>query len=171
MDKKRRPMITICGSDATDTNLSRNTFETAKQIGELIAKRKGIVVCGGRGGVMEAVAQGAKNNKGKTIGILPGNDTTEANEYIDTAIPTGLGHKRNFCVVTAGQCIIALGGRWGTLNEISYGFIIKKPIVLLRNSGGVVDMLINSTFLKNYSKDYAIVETAEEAVDKAFSLI
>jgi uncharacterized protein (TIGR00725 family) len=171
MDKPRRPMITICGSDSTDTNLSKNTLEIAKQIGELIAIRKGIVVCGGRGGVMEAVAQGAKNNNGKTIGILPGNDITEANEYIDTAIPTDLGHKRNFCVVTAGQCIIALGGRWGTLNEISYGFIIKKPIVLLRNSGGVVDMLINSTFLKNYTENYVIVETAKEAVDKAFSLI
>ena len=164
-------MITICGSDATDTNLSRYTLETAKQIGELIATRNGIVICGGRGGVMEAVAQGAKNKEGKTIGILPGADITEANKYIDTAIPTGLGHKRNFWVVTAGQCIIALGGRWGTLNEISYAFIIKKPVVLIKNSGGVVDMLIHSSFLKNYTKEYTIVETAEEAVDKAFSLI
>jgi hypothetical protein len=43
--------------------------------------------------------------------------------------------------------------------------------VLLRNSGGVVDMLINSSFLNNYTEGYTIVETAEEAVDKAFSLI
>jgi len=171
MDKPGQPMITICGSDATDTKLSKYTLETAKQIGELIASRNGIVVCGGRGGVMEAVAQGVKNIGGTTIGILPGIDITEANKYIDTAIPTGLGHKRNFCVVSAGQCIIAMGGQWGTLNEISYGFIMKKPVVLLKNSGGVVDMLIDSSFIKNYTEAYTIAETAEDAVDKAFSLI
>lgn len=171
MDNQRCPMITICGSDATDTNLRRYTLETARKIGELIATRNAIVICGGRGGVMEAVSQGARSRGGRCVGILPGNDTTEANKFIDVPIPTDLGHRRNYCVVSAGQCIIAMGGRWGTLNEISYGFIIKKPVVLMKNTGGVVDMLINSTFLKNYTKDYSIAETAEEGVDIAFSLI
>ena len=120
---------------------------------------------------MEAVCKGAKKGGGITIGILPNADHEHANQYVDIAIPTGLGHRRNFLVVMSCQCIIAIGGHWGTLNELSFGFILKKPVVLVRNCGGAVDMLINSNLLKTYEGRFSIVETAHDAVEQALLLI
>jgi uncharacterized protein (TIGR00725 family) len=166
-----KPLIAICGSDGDDSNLTQFGLEIAQHIGELIAKRNALVICGGRGGIMEAVSRGTKKGGGKTIGILPSSNADEVNQYIDFAIPTGLGHKRNFIIVTAGQCLIAIGGRWGTLNEISFGFILNKPVVLVKNTGGVVDMLLKSSFLEEYRGRFSIAGNAKEAVDQAFSFI
>ena len=107
------------------------------------------MICGGGGGIMESVCKGAKKRDGTTIGILPGSNKSQANSFVDIAIPTDLGPKRNFLVASSGDCIIAIGGRWGTLNEISFGFIIGKPIILIDKCGGVVEMLIKSSFLEN----------------------
>lgn len=164
-------LISVCGSDTGDTSLSTSTLNLAESIGELIAQQKGIVICGGKGGVMEAVCKGAKSEGGRTLGILPGHTTLEANQYVDIAIPTGLGHQRNYLVVESGHCIIAIGGRWGTLNEITYGFITHKPIVLVKGSGGVVDMLLNSSSLEKIGGLYAVADSAEAAVTQAFSFI
>ena len=145
-------------------------LEIAEQIGELIAPRKGTVICGGRGGIMEAVSKGVKKKNGKIIGILPGENIDDANKYINIAIPTALGNRRNSLVVAAGQCMIALGGGWGTLNEISFGIIIGKPVILIRDTGGVVDMLIKSDFLEKNCCNYSVVASAKNAVDEAFKL-
>ena len=47
---------------------------------------------------------------GLTVGILP-ESKEEANEFVDIPIATGLGHRRNFLVVTASDAIIAIGGK------------------------------------------------------------
>ena len=92
-----KTLISVCGSDGDDNNLSSHALETAETVGRLIAKRNAVLVCGGRGGVMEAACKGAKEENGLTIGILP-ESKEEANEFVDIAIPTGIGHKRNFLV-------------------------------------------------------------------------
>ena len=48
-------------------------------VGSAIAVRGGILVCGGLSGMMEAAAEGAKKAGGRTVGILPGTDSAEAN--------------------------------------------------------------------------------------------
>lgn len=160
-------LISVCGSDGDDEALSEHSLEIAEKVGILIARKGGILVCGGRGGVMRAACKGAKKEDGLTIGILP-DSKEESNEYVDIALPTGIGHKRNFLVVSSGDAIIAIGGRWGTLNEISYAAIFEKPIVLIKNTGGCVDEIINGKFLEKYS--FNVAESAEEAVEKAFNL-
>jgi predicted Rossmann-fold nucleotide-binding protein len=66
---------------------SCTTEETAlaEETGRLLASQGAVVVCGGLGGVMEAVARGAKANGGMTVGILPGADPAAANAYIGGA--------------------------------------------------------------------------------------
>ena len=103
-----KKLISICGSDDFDENLSKFALETAEKVGKLIAKRGDVVVCGGRGGIMEAACRGAKSENGLTIGILPGSKK-EANEFIDIPIVTNLGHKRNYLVVESSDVIIAIG--------------------------------------------------------------
>jgi len=162
-----KTLISVCGSDGDDETLSDYSLEIAEKVGELIARKGAILVCGGRGGVMRAACKGAKHEDGLTIGILP-ESKEESNKYVDISLPTGIGHKRNFLVVSSGDAIIAIGGRWGTLNEISYAAIFEKPIVLIKNTGGCVDEIINGKLLEKYS--FNIAESAEEAVEKAFNI-
>ena len=86
-------------------------------------------MCGGLGGVMEAACRGAKETGGTTIGILPSTDRSEANGFVDVAIPTGLGEARNALVVRAADAVIALGGGYGTLSEIALALKAGKPVV------------------------------------------
>ena len=92
----------------------------AEEVGRLLAERGCTVVTGGLGEVMAAAARGAKSAGGTTIGILPGERRDEANEWIDHAVVTGIGHARNLAVAASGDAVIAVGGSWGTLAEIGF---------------------------------------------------
>ena len=161
--------ISICGSDVGDEKLSEYALATAEKVGSLIAKKGGVIVCGGHSGVMEAACKGAKKDNGITVGIMPF-DKDEANPYIDIAIPTSLGNIRNYLVSTAGDAVIAIGGRWGTLNEISFAMITGKKVILIKGTGGCVDHILNTSLMQNIESKYYIAESAEEAVEKAFQL-
>ena len=103
----------------------------AEEVGRLLAERGCKVVTGGLGEVMAAAARGAQEAGGTTIGILPGTSTTDANEWVDHAVATGLGHMRNFAVAASGDAVIAVGGAWGTLSEIAFAKILGRPVVIL----------------------------------------
>ncbi len=107
----------------------------AEEVGRLLAERGCTVVTGGGGEVMAAAAQGAKKAGGQTIGILPGESPSEANEWIDYAVATGTGHARNLAVAASGEAVIVVGGSWGTLSEIAFARRLKRPTVVLE--GGV----------------------------------
>ncbi|MCS7171005.1 MAG: TIGR00725 family protein [Aquificaceae bacterium] len=104
-------------------------YRVAYMLGKEIARRGWVVVCGGRGGVMEAVCKGAKEEGGLTVGILPSYEGEEANSYVDIKIRTGMGWNRNPLVVASGDVVVAIGGNWGTLSEIAYSLILGKPII------------------------------------------
>jgi uncharacterized protein (TIGR00725 family) len=101
----------------------------AEEVGRELARRGVTVVCGGLGGVMEAVCRGAKSAGGTTIGILPGNDPRDANGWVDIPICTGLGYARNLIVVKSGRAVIAVGGAYGTLSEIGHALGDGIPVV------------------------------------------
>jgi uncharacterized protein (TIGR00725 family) len=103
----------------------------AEEVGRLLAENGCKVVTGGRGEVMAAAARGAKSVGGTTIGILPGESRADANEWIDHAVATGLGHMRNFAVAASGDAVIAVGGKWGTLSEIAFAKLLGRPVVIL----------------------------------------
>jgi uncharacterized protein (TIGR00725 family) len=163
-------IISVCGSDGSDDHLSRYALEAAENVGRFIARRGGVVVCGGRGGIMRAVCKGAKEENGITVGILP-ESKEEANEFVDIPIVTGLGHRRNFLVVDAADAVIAIGGRWGTLNEISFSMVFEKPLILIKGTGGCVDEIVNGQIMRDIESTYHIVNSAEDAVEKAFEVM
>ena len=164
-----RTLIAVCGSDADDARLSANALQTAEKVGRLIAQRNGILVCGGRGGVMQAACKGAKDLQGVTVGLLP-ESKEEANEFVDIPLATGLGMRRNFLVVHTADAVIAIGGRWGTLSEISFAMIFQKPVILVAGTGGCVDELASGNLMRQSETPLYIVHSAEEAVEKAFAL-
>ena len=101
----------------------------AAEVGRLVAERGAVLVCGGLGGAMEAACRGAKQAGGVTVGILPGSDRSDANPYLDVALPTGLGEARNALVVRAADAVIAIGGGYGTLSEIALALKAGKPVI------------------------------------------
>ena len=103
----------------------------AEEVGRLLAERGCTLVCGGHGEVMAAAARGAKSAGGTTIGILPGTERAEANEWIDHTVATGIGHARNLAVVATGDAVIAVGGRYGTLAEIGFALTLGRRVVIL----------------------------------------
>ena len=126
----------------------------AEQVGKELAGRGAAVVCGGLGGVMEAVCKGAKSAGGTTIGILPGNDPADANRWVDTPICTGLGYARNVIVVKTGRAVIAVDGAYGTLSEIGHALGDGIPVIGLSTW----------TLSRNGYLDQG-VETAHDATD------
>lgn len=108
---------------------NKKIAKIAYQVGREIAKKKAILICGGLGGVMEEAARGAKENKGLTVGILPGFSSSSANPYIDIPIVTGMDHGRNIIVVRSCDAIIAIGGREGTLSEIAFALKLVIPVI------------------------------------------
>jgi uncharacterized protein (TIGR00725 family) len=108
---------------------SEDEARAAEAVGRVLAERGAVLVCGGLGGVMAAACRGAKAAGGTTVGILPGDDRTQANEHVDVAIATGLGEARNALVVRAVDALIAIGGEYGTLSEIALALKAGKPVV------------------------------------------
>lgn len=101
----------------------------AETVGRELARRGATVVCGGLGGVMEAVCRGAREAGGHTIGLLPGNDPAAANRWVEFPIPTGLGFTRNAMVAQAGRAVIAIAGSYGTLSEMAFALIGGVPLI------------------------------------------
>lgn len=101
----------------------------AEEVGQALAARGAVVVCGGLGGAMEAACRGAKREGGTTLGLLPGPDRAAANRYVDLAVSTGLGEARNALVVRASDAVVAVAGGFGTLSEIALALRTGVPVV------------------------------------------
>ena len=129
--RSQKITISVIGGHDIDSNVE----QIAHDIGEIIAKVGAIMVCGGLDGAMKAACRGAKEAGGTTIGILPGLDKEDANEYIDIALPSSIGFARNAMVACSADIIVALPGSHGTSSEISYGIVYKRPIIDLGNWG------------------------------------
>lgn len=121
-----RPIrISVIGEQETSADL----WEAAEHVGREIARRGGVLVCGGMGGVMEAASKGAREAGGIVVGILPTATEEGGNPYVTIPIPTGMGEGRNILVVRAAHAVIAIGGWYGTLSEIAYALALGVPVV------------------------------------------
>ena len=78
---------------------------------------------------MEAVCRGARSEGGMTVGFLPGDLRSEANGYVDVALPTGMGEMRNMLLVRASDVVIAIAGEFGTLSEVAFALRLGIPVV------------------------------------------
>jgi len=133
----RSAQITVIGN----AQASDQTAKLAEQAGEVLGRLAPTIVCGGRGGVMEAVSRGAKRAGATVVGILPGDSLDDGNEFLDVVIPSGIGYARNVTNVLAGDVVVAIGGACGTLNEITFAWMYGRPVVALVGAGGWADRL------------------------------
>ena len=158
MELRSRPRIGVMGP----ASCSSEVYELAHKVGYLIGQQQAILISGGRSGVMEASAKGAKEAGGITIGILPGNDAAEANRYIDIPIVTDLGNARNIINILTSQAIIAIHGAYGTLSEIALAMKCGVPVVGLQTW--------SLTSPEGETPPITLADNPEEAVEAALKL-
>ncbi len=120
-----------------------------EQIGEEIAKQNCILITGATTGVPYFAARGAKKAKGISIGFSPASSELEHRrvyklplDSFDVMVYTGFDYSgRNLLMTRASDGIIVACGRMGTLNEFTIAFEDRKPIGVLKNSGGTADLI------------------------------
>ncbi|MFN3691491.1 MAG: TIGR00725 family protein [Fervidobacterium sp.] len=142
-------------------------------LGKELGKRY-TVFTGGRDGVMELVSKSVREVGGLCVGVLPW-DGRDANEYNSLVINTGLDFQmRSFILVKSVDVIVSIGGEIGTAIEVMAAYANRKPVILLRGTGGWSDrfaqILIDGMYLDNrklapiyQAKDvFEVLETIEK---------
>lgn len=125
LERKQKITISVVGGHDCDEKVGR----LAHKIGEIIANMDCVLVCGGLSGTMEATCRGCKEAGGTTIGLLPGKDKTDANPFVDIALPTNIGFSRNAIVACSADIVVALPGSYGTQSEICFALTYKRPVI------------------------------------------
>ena len=158
--KKRQ--ILIIGNN--ENGCTKELEKIAYNAGSEVAKSESVLITGGLGGVMRAACRGAQESGGTTIGIIPQDNSSHANEFCDIVIPSGMGLTRDFLNALSADGVIVVGGGSGTLSEICAAYMYKKPIVTLKNSGGIASKYAD-TYL-DHRKNVKIVgvETPQHAI-------
>ena len=126
-------------------------YETARRLGNELA-RSGFAVCtGGYGGTMEAVSRGAAEAGGRVVGVTARSFQSRANRWVQEEIAVETWRDRLFRLIALGQGYVALPGGTGTLAEIAVvsemlnkGQLAHRPLVLLGEFWKPVISLVES---------------------------
>ncbi|OKY77175.1 MAG: putative Rossmann fold nucleotide-binding protein [Candidatus Methanohalarchaeum thermophilum] len=145
--------IGVIGSGSCEKETKKKAYELGKEIAE-----HGVLVCGGLGGVMKSASKGCKEAGGETIGILPGDDISSANQYIDHKIVTGLGEARNVVIVKSSDVLVSVEGGYGTLSEISLAKKLGKDVI--GTAGGFSKELSKLGLIDYFSDPRKALKTA-----------
>ena len=165
----KRVQILVIGHN--DNGCTPDHEKIAYEIGYEVAKSNCVLITGGLGGVMKAASHGAHDANGLTVGIIPQDDASFANEFCDVVIPSGMGMTRDFLTALSADGVIVVGGGSGTLSEICAAYIHKKPIVAIRNTGGAADRFIDGYVDHRKIVKIIGVDSPKDAVKKILELI
>jgi hypothetical protein len=166
----RKKIIAVVG----DNNLPDDhpNCKLAEALGQALVDNGYRIIHGGRGGIMKAVAKGARRSgryhDGTVIAILPGFDPSGANEYSELALPTGLDTYRNFLIANA-EAVVAIGGGAGTLSEMAMAWILKRMVIgyaVAGWSGRLADQRIDDKKRVDWPDDRVVkVENEQQVLD------
>ncbi len=162
---KKRIVVGVMGGGVC----SKEECDMAYEVGRLIAERGWILLCGGRGGVMKCVSKGAAEAGGIVVGILPGTEWDEANEYVTVPIPSGIGYARNAINAAASMVVIAIGGASGTLSEMALALNFGRPVIALNSCSFQFAKGQESPQVYEVSSPNEAVELASELIERMYS--
>ena len=154
--------ILVVGNN--DNGCTPELEKLAYDVGSEVAKSNSTLISGGLGGVMRAACHGAQESGGITVGIIPQDDPSHANEFCNIVIPTGMGLTRDFLTALSADGVIVIGGGSGTLSEICAAYMHKKPIAVLKNSGGTASKYADGYLDHRKNIKIVGVETPQQAI-------
>ncbi|MBV9015855.1 MAG: TIGR00725 family protein [Alphaproteobacteria bacterium] len=128
-----RVPVAVIGPREASTSERRAAFE----VGAGLAALGIALLCGGKGGVMEAACEGAASRDGVSIGLLPDPEPQAANPFVTIPLATGIGEARNAIIARAALALVAIGSSYGTVSEIALGLQFGRPVLSLLNSAPI----------------------------------
>lgn len=172
---------TICVYCASSSRVASLYNEAATRLGSLIARAgMTLVTGGGCQGLMRAVEDGALDEGGKAIGVIPRFmiDAGWQHPALTELRVTENMHERKQLMADLSDAVVALPGGCGTMEELLEIITWKQlglylnPIVIL-NVGGYYDHLIKQLehavdehFMGEiHSKIWSVASTPEEVLD------
>jgi len=167
LPKKRQILVIGNNENGSTPELEKLAYD----VGAEIAKSQSVLITGGLGGVMKAASKGAHDAGGLTVGIIPQDNPSFANEFCDIVIPSGIGLSRDFLNALSADGVIIVGGGSGTLSETCAAYMYKKPIVALKTSGGVATQYADQYLDHRKNVKIIGVDTPQEAIKYILSQI
>ncbi len=140
----------ICVSGATSREGGKETNKIAYEVGQVIAQRGATLVTGATIGLPHYAAMGANSIEkrvGAVVGFSPAESLREhvvtfrlPTEEFDYINFTGMQYiGRGIDLVRSSDALILIGGRMGSLHELSTALESRKVCGVLLESGGVAD--------------------------------
>lgn len=140
----------ICVSGAASGDSVETGKLLAAEVAREIVRRGHLVVTGATRGLPYHAAKAAKiegGNSVTSIGFSPAaSRLAHAKKYqlpldaFDTVIFTGFEYTgRNLLLVRSCDAVVMIGGRIGTLNELTIAIEERKPIGVMLGSGGMTE--------------------------------
>lgn len=174
-----KAVTVFCGSSFGNLEVFRNE---AYLLGLKLAEREIKLIYGGaKVGLMGAVADGALENKGKVIGVLPDflKGKEIAHEHLSELITVETMHERKSKMNELCDGVITIPGGFGTLEEFFEMLtwaqlgLHKKPIAILNISGFFNDLIlfiqtmVDRGFLKETNQQMLLVsDNIDDLLDK-----
>ncbi len=165
---KERLQIAVFGSD--EDHCSEKQAIVAEEVGKEIAKSRATLLTGGLNGVMYYVSKGAKENNGYVVGVLPSSRKTDANEFCDIVIPTGVGYMRGHILANSADASIVVGGGIGSRQETESTYWNFVPTIALSNSEGTASEIAGKYLDERSLTRVISVDNPKKAVEIATQL-
>ena len=151
----------ICVSGAAKGQTVTDGKELAKAAGRAVASRGHHLLTGATTGLPNYAAQGAKGERGMSIGLSPAqNRYSHIKTYglplacYDIVFYTGQDFiGRDVLLIESSDAVISIGGRIGTLHEFAVAMELGKPVGVLYGAGGTseeFDSLLRKAGPGNY---------------------
>ena len=142
--------MNICVFCSANQQIDPDFFTMTEELGRWAAKNGHSIVYGGvNQGLMECVGKAAKQNGGRTIGVVPTivEKTGRTSDYVEIEIPCDNLSDRKQLMMDQSDVFIALPGGIGTIDEIftvasSATIGYHNKVVILYNMNGFWDSLI-----------------------------
>lgn len=174
-----KSITVFCGSSLGSLKIFQ---DQAYLLGQKLAQRNINLIYGGANvGLMGAVANGAVENRGTVIGILPNflKEKEIAHKHLNELIVVETMHERKTKMNELSDGVITLPGGFGTLEEFFEMLtwaqlgLHKKPIAILNIDGFYDDLLclvqnmVDKGFLKEVNQQMIIVsDNIDELLNK-----
>ena len=166
----KHKIISIIGPNAE--KCSEEIYQFGLELGKALIDSGYIIACGGKFGLMEAVCKGAHLSKeygfGKTIGIIPSMNKSEANFYCDIVIPTGMGIARNAILINTADVVVAVAGGSGTLSELAIAWQAGKRVICYAGFEGWSKVLAGKAVDQSNRETFFEASSIEEILKLLF---
>ncbi|GFZ40541.1 LOG family protein [Bacteroides nordii] len=176
----------VCVYSASSTKIDEVYFNAARQLGQLLAKRRIRLINGaGSIGLMRSLADAVLENGGEVTGVIPKFMVEQGWHHtgLSKLVEVESMHERKQLMADLSDAVIALPGGCGTLEELLEIITWKQlglylnPIVILNTNGffdPLLDMLtraIDENFMRRqHGEIWHVATTPEEAVELIYTV-